>query len=74
MMALTCGELDARVDPHAGFDVGREEGGHPVAGVEEAVDEIGQVVLALSVVGGEGRQEPAQLGRVEHVEADVDLV
>ena len=67
------GQVDARVDPYAGLDVGGEKGGHPVAGLQEAVDELGEVVLALGVVGGEGRQEAAQPGRVEHVEADVDL-
>ena len=53
MMAVDLGELDARVHAHAGLDVGREKGGHAVARLQEAMDELGQVVLALGVVGGE---------------------
>ena len=68
------GELDAGVDAHAHLLVVALEAGDGVLGVEQQVDDVGEVELALVVVAAEARQRRPQRVAAEHVEADVDLV
>ena len=55
------GELDARVDAHAHLRVvGLEVRLHRVPGVEQQVDDVGEVQLALGVVAPQALAAPAR--------------
>ncbi len=67
------GERDAVVDAEHQPLVRDELGRHERAAQAQQVERLRQVVLALSVLGGESRQHTEQRRAVEHVYAGVDL-
>jgi hypothetical protein len=67
------GQVDAVVDAERQGRVGERMGVHGPAGREQDRDHVGEVHLALGVVGPEPAERLAQRGRVEGVEAGVDL-
>ena len=68
-----CGELGARVDA---LGLGRIFGGvdgDPLAACDELANRVGQVELALSVLGAEPVERGPELVRLEDVDRGVDL-
>jgi hypothetical protein len=72
-LGLDRGEVDAVVDAHRHGEVVGEVGGDRVTGLAQGRQHVGQVVLALGVVVGEGGEGGGQGRGGEGVGAGVDL-